>query len=349
MTNRQIAEQRLYNQHISYQHFNQPAEIVKYMGAIQAQDYAGAKWAVGLRLQRSSDAAVDQAMATGAIIRIHVLRPTWHFVVPDDLRWMLDLSATRIAGLAAGRYRQLKLDAAVFKKSHDALAKALAGGRHLNRLDIAKVLQENGVETNELRFVHLLMQAELDKVICSGPRMGKQFTYAFFDDQVPAADPKPREEALADLVTRYFTSRGPATAHDFAWWSGLTLAETRSGIETAGSRLTSIKIEGTLYWSGIANPQPDGKSPIAYLLPAFDEYAVGYADRNAIIPPRYADMVRHVIFDPSIILNGEVVGTWKRTIKPKAVDIKFNPFGKLNLKEDAALRSAIKRYEKFVK
>jgi len=266
MTNPDVAQQRLYNQHISHQHFTQPAEIVKYMGAIQAQDYAGAKWAVGLRLKNSSDAAVDQAMASGAIIRTHVLRPTWHFVAPDYLRWMLDLSATRIAALAAGHYRQLKLDAGVFKKSNDALAKALGGGRHLIRLDIAKVLRESGVETNELRFVHLLMQAELDKVICSGPRIGKQFTYALFDDRIPPADTKPREEALADLVIRYYNSRGPATAHDFAWWSGLTLAETRLGIEISGSQLTSIKIDGTVDWSGLANAQPNGKPPIAYLL-----------------------------------------------------------------------------------
>jgi len=348
MTKRQIAEERLYNQHISHQHFSQPAEIVKYMGAIQAQDYAGAKWAVGLRLKKSTDAAVDQALAAGAIIRTHVLRPTWHFVAPDDLRWMLDLSATRIAALAAGRYRQLKLDASVFKKSNDALAKVLEGGRHLNRYDIANVLQENGVETNELRFVHLLMQAELDKVICSGPRLGRQFTYALFDDRVSAAKPKPREEALAELVIRYYTSRGPATAHDFAWWSGLTLGETRKGIEIAKSQLTSIKVDRTDYWTGSTNAQSRPKAPFAHLLPAFDEYAVGYADRNAIIPPRYVELARHVIFDPSIIVNGEVVGTWKRTMKTNTVDVKFSPFGKLNLKEDGALRSALKRYEKFV-
>ena len=349
MTNGQIAEQRLYNQHISHQRFTKPAEIVKYMGAIQAQDYAGAKWAVGLRLQKSSDVVVEQAMAEGKIIRTHVLRPTWHFVAPDDLRWMLDLSATRIEALAAGRFRQLKLDGAVFKKSNDALAKALDGGRHLNRLDVAKLLEENGVETNELRFVHLLMQAELDKVICSGPREGKQFTYALFDDRVPAADPKPRDEALSDLAIRYFTSRGPATAHDFAWWSGLTLAETRSGIEIAGSQLTSRKIAGTIYWSGLSNAQPDVKSRVAYLLSAFDEYAVGYADRRAIVPPKYADLVRHVIFDPSIIVKGEVVGIWKRSISKYGVDVRLNLFGKVKIKEDAALRSALKRYEKFMK
>jgi hypothetical protein len=347
MTNQQIVKQRLYNQHISRQVFTKPAEIVGYMGAIQAQDYAGAKWALGLRLQKSSDTAIDKALATGDIIRTHVLRPTWHFVLPADLRWMLDLSAARIVALAAGRYRQLKLDAVVFKKSNDTLARALEGGRHLNRFDIAALLQQAGVETNEERFVHLLMQAELDKVICSGPREGKQFTYALFDDRVPSGNTPAREEALAGLVKCYYTSRGPATAHDFAWWSGLTLGDTRAGIEAMKPGLQCVIIDNVPHWSGLTEIA-EVKSPPAYLLPAYDEFAVAYSDRQAIIPAKYAEQARHVIFDPSIVVDGQVAGTWRRVFAAKKMNINLNLFGSISARSQAAVDAAIKRYEKFV-
>jgi hypothetical protein len=349
MTNQQILLRRLYNQHISCQTFTTSAEIVGHMGAVQAQDYAGAKWALGLRLQKSSDTSIDQALATGEIIRTHVLRPTWHFVVPADLRWMLDLSASRIVALAAGRYRQLKLDTAVFKKSNDILAKALENDRRLNRFDIAAILQQAGVETNEDRLVHLLMQAELDKVICSGPREGKQFTYALFDDRVPKGNTPTRNEALAQLVKRYYTSRGPATAHDFAWWSGLTLADTRAGIEVAKSDLQCMLIDGVPHWSGTSEFNVAAKSPGAYLLPAYDEFAVAYADRKAIIPAKYAEQARHVIFDPSIVVEGQVVGTWRKSITRKQTNIKLNLFGSLSVRHQAAVGAASKRLEKFLR
>ncbi|MDB5091042.1 MAG: Winged helix DNA-binding protein, partial [Mucilaginibacter sp.] len=281
MTEPEIAQQRLYNQHIAAQTFATPAEIVKYMGAMQAQDYAGAKWAVGMRLQKSNDAAVDKAMADGSIIRTHVLRPTWHFVAPDDLRWMLDLTAHRIISLSASRERQLKLDAPIFKQSNDALGKALTGGKQLSRLEMMDVLQQAGVDTNEERFIHLLMRAELDQVICSGPRLGKQFSYTLFDDRVPKPNNLTRDEALAELVKRYFISRGPATLQDFAWWSGLTLTDAKTGLEVIKSDLTNIQVNGHTYWMSKDQPVINTKAPIAYLLPAYDEFAVAYSDRTA--------------------------------------------------------------------
>ncbi len=348
MNNLEIAQQRLYNQHISGEKFKKPAEVVKYLGAVQAQDYAGAKWAIGLRLHRSSDAAINKAMADGSIIRTHVLRPTWHFIAPADARWMIDLTAPRINAAAGTWFRKLKLDNAVFKQSNDALAKALEGGNQLNRGDVMAVLNRAGVATDDLRFIHLLMRAELDKVICSGGRQGKQFTYALFDDMVPTGNVPAREEALAELALRYFISRGPATLQDFTWWSGLATVDAKHGLEIAKPLLAKMNVESREYWTAKKEPGINNKAPVAHLLPAFDEFAVAYKDRSAIVNPKYIKQALHVIFNPSIVVNSQVVGTWKRTLKKDAVEIVLNPFGKLNKIQTKAVETAAERYRGFV-
>jgi hypothetical protein len=348
MINFDIAKRRICNQHIARQVFTKPGETVKWMGAIQAQDYAGAKWAVGLRLQKSNDAAIDEAMADGSIIRTHVLRPTWHFVSPTDARWMIELTAPRINAFSASRYRQLQLDSTVFKRSNDALAKALEGGKQLNRAEIMTVLQQADIATNDLRFIHLLMRAELDLVICSGPREGKQFTYALFDDRI-TPNTLTKEEAFAGLASRYFISHGPATLQDFTWWSGLVTADAKKGLEIVKAGLANMKVDGREYWMAKDQPEIKDKAPIAHLLPAFDEFAVAYKDRTAAVNPKYLKQARYVIFDPSIIINNQVVGTWKRSVNKNSVDIVLKPFGKLSKIHEKAVEIAAKRYRKFVK
>ncbi|MES2109731.1 MAG: winged helix DNA-binding domain-containing protein [Bacteroidota bacterium] len=344
-----IARLRLFNQHLAAQSFKKPAEIVAHLGAVQAQDYAGAKWAVGVRLQKSEDSAIDKALNDGSIIRTHVLRPTWHFVAPADARWMIELTAPRIAMLAAGRHRQLKLDTNIFKISNDAFAKALEGDRQLSRPDMAVVLHNVGVDTNEERFSHILMQAELDRIICSGGRQGKQFAYALFDDRVPPGPGFIHEAAVAALAKRYFISRGPATTHDFTWWSGLTVADARAGIEANKDDLTEVIADGTTYWRNKHQPEINGRAPLAYLLPAYDEYAVAYSDRSVAINKKYKEQTQHIIFAPSVLVDGKVAGTWHRTIKGKETKVELSLFGKLNQAQDKAVEKVIARYEKFIK
>jgi len=348
MTNLEIAQQRLNNQYISHRVFNKPEDVVAHLGAVQAQDYAGAKWALGLRMQKSSDAAMEKAMALGSIIRTHVLRPTWHFITPADARWMIDLTAQRINAFSASRYRQLGLDGPVFTRSNDALAKALEDGKQLTRDEVMAALNNAGIKTNDLRFIHLLMHAELDKVICSGGRQGKQFTYALFDDRIPAGAAIDKEQALAKLAERYFNSRGPATLHDFAWWGGITLAEAKTGLEAVKTRLNSAVVDGRTFWMPNEQAMTPGKSRSAYLLPAFDEFAVAYADRTATVNARYTAQARHVIFDPSIVVNNQVVGTWKRSLKKKGVDISLNLFGKITQLQKKRVEAAAARYRKFI-
>ena len=219
-----IPHQRLINQHMALARFDKAADVVGWLVAVQAQDYAGAKWALGLRLKGPTDDAIDQAFADGSILRTHLMPPTWHFVTPSDIRWLLALTGPRVHAINAHMYRRLELDAPIFKRSNNGLAKALRGGQTMTRDELRAALEKTGIAVNgDLRMAYLMMRAELDGIVCSGPRRGKQFTYALLDERAPQCKALGSEEALAELARRYFMSRGPATVQDFAKWSGLTL------------------------------------------------------------------------------------------------------------------------------
>jgi hypothetical protein len=248
LTPLEVPRHRLHNQLVDTAPRKTPREVVGWLGAVQAQDYAGAKWALGLRLQRATDADIEQAVADGAILRTHVLRPTWHFVAPEDIRWLLPLTAPRVHQANAYHYRRLELNRAVFRRSNAALAKALGSGQQLTRTELASAIREAGIEVNNLRLALLIMYAELEGVLCSGARRGKQFTYAPLDDRVPVRKTLAREEALVELAHRYFTSHGPATEEDFMWWSGQTRAGVRGSLETIGKQLAREVINGRIHW-----------------------------------------------------------------------------------------------------
>lgn len=239
LTKLEIAHRRLFNQQLTQPTFNNPADLVQWLGAVQAQDYAAAKWAVGQRLTGATDALIEQAVAAGAIIRTHILRPTWHFVAPADIRWLLALTAPRVNSLNAHYYRKLELDEAIFRQTNTVLEKALQGGKQLTRPELVAVLRQAGIEAEDLlRFGLIIMRAELDGVICSGARQGNQMTYALLEERVPPAPTLGREEALAEFARRYFTGHGPATLPDFVWWSGLTTTDARAGLKMAGAQLS---------------------------------------------------------------------------------------------------------------
>lgn len=351
MTNFDIAHQRLQNQHLLGNPFEQPADVVGWLGAVQAQDYAGAKWAVGQRAQGTTDAVLDQALADGTILRTHVLRPTWHFVTPADIRWMLALTAPRVHALNAAYYRKAGLDAALFARSNAALIKALQGGQQLTRPELATVFQQAGIATaEEFRFTYLMMQAELDGIVCSGGRRGKQFTYALLDERAPNAKRLSRDEALVELVKRYFTSHGPATLKDFVWWSGLTLADAKAGVEMVGTQLMAETVGEQTLWFAPSVPSMNAPTHQAYLLPNYDEY-ISYADRSAICDPTYAKEFyprENGIFSHIMVVDGQIVGTWQRTFKKGAVVIERSSFRPLTPTEDDAVVSAAQRYAAFL-
>lgn len=346
-----LANQRLYNQHLTGKPFDRIEEVVRWLGAVQSQDYGGAKWALGLRLQGIADADIDRAFNEGKILRTHVMRPTWHFVDPADIRWLLNLTAPRVHAFNAYYYRQLEIDEALIQRSNEAIIKALQGNNYLMRSELASVLQNVGIEAEGMRLGYIIHHAELDAIICSGPRRGKQFTYSLLDERAPQAKRLTRDEALVELIRRYFTSHGPATMQDFAWWSGLTVTDTKTGIELLKPQLDSEVIDGQTYWfsASMSTPPTQDPSPYVHLLPNYDEYTVAYKDRSAIYDPaQYQDSEVNFLFNHTLVINNQVVGSWKRTVKQRAVVIEFAPFLPFSEAENQALTVATERFGKFM-
>ena len=343
---------RLANQHLTTPSTLDAAAVVRRLGAVQSQDYAGGKWGIGLRAKGLTDAMVDRAIDEGAIVRTHVLRPTWHFMAADDARWILALTGPRVHAANAHYTRKLGLDDAIFTKSTKAITKALGNGQHLTREELGEVLRKAGVEPGiPQRLAYLMMYAELNAVITSGRRRGKQFTYALFDARVPASRALDRDEALAELARRYFSTRSPATGHDFSWWSGLTKADSKRAIEALGSEIIKEEIDDTTYWhTGIDSPKRS-RRPSVHLLPNYDEYFIGFTDRSAILNvvkgfslvPGDPMFTSHVV-----VLGGQLIGGWKRAVKPKSMQIELNLVRKLSPDERPALKAAVKRYADFL-
>jgi hypothetical protein len=299
--------------------FASAPEAVRWLVAVQSQDYAGAKWAVGQRTREVRDADLDRLFDNGAILRTHVMRPTWHFVLPEDVRWLLDLTAPRVKAILAHYDRRLGVDAPLLARSHAVVERALGDGAHLTRSELAACLERAGVEARGQRLGHLVSHAELDALITSGARRGPRFTYALLAERAPHSRRLDREEALAELTLRYFTGHGPAQAQDFAWWSGLTLAEVRRGLALVGSALARESIGGNEYWSSRDVAPLSIGAPVLHLLPNFDEFLVAYRDRSAALDPARQPETATASFGSIlanvVLVNGQVRTGWKRRVE----------------------------------
>lgn len=351
MPNPDIARERLLRQRILGSGLETPADVIRWMGAVQAQDFAAAKWAVGLRTRACTDDEVEAAFTEGKILRTHIMRPTWHFVAPEDLRWMQALTAPRVNAMSAYQYRGLELDAAVFRRTNAVLTKALRDGVQLTRPELGIALRRAGIEATGLRLTYIVLRAELDALICSGARRGKQFTYALVEERAPRPQTLSREEALAELTRRYFTSHGPATLRDFAWWSGLSAADVKAGMHSVKSLLAGRAVDGQSYWSMAASPASRRSKLETHLLVNFDEYILGYTDRSAIFDEVHAanlDARHNPLFQHTIVTGGKISGTWKRTLHRESVEIKTVPFVRPTKLGAAALAKAVNRYAKFL-
>ncbi len=346
----EILKLRLYNSGLSHSQFKSAADAVSHLGAVQAQDFAAAKWSLGLRIKNSIDADIEKAFNEGAILRTHVMRPTWHFVVPEDIRWMLELTAPRVKKLLMHYNRKLELDDELFAKSNAAIVKALQGHMYLTRQELKMILSNIGIKTNVQRLAHIITWAELDGLICSGPKIGRQFTYALLEERVVKAKNLSREQALAKLALNYFISHGPAQLKDFSWWSGLPAKDARDALDLITSKLEQATINGKTYWFSAHTKVTASKQPSAFLLSIYDEYTIAYKDRGDISEAR--DIERMISMGNAltavIILNGKVAGTWNKALKKKIVEIKLSPFRKFNKDEQEALESEVARYAKFV-
>lgn len=345
-----IPPTRLHNQQLSSQQFRKPEEVISWFGAMQAQDFAAAKWALALRIPGQTDSSIEQAFNEGKILRTHIMRPTWHFVTPEDISWIQKLTSPRVHRFNGHYYRQSGLDKTIFTKSNEVIRKALQGGKQLTRDELNTHLKEAHIPTENLGLSYTIMQAELDGIIVSGPRCGKKFTYMLLDERAPQSKEFSNDEVLAELTKRYFQSHGPAQIQDFSWWSGLTMTEAKKGIELLGTKLQKEEREGKTYWFVEQKQSIKNASHQAFLVPGFDEYFIAYKDRSDILDPKYAKHLNQGggMVNGAIVVNGKMVGGWKRVLNNKDVVISLTLYEKITTEQQQALDEQTKRFGSFL-
>jgi hypothetical protein len=343
-----IATERLVRSFLVGPRLRSARELVHALGAVQSQDYEGAKWAISQRTSLNNE-AIENEFTRGALLRTHVLRPTWHFVDPADIRWMLRLTAPRIMTIMSTYGRKLGLDEKVYRRSNAVIAKALRDHNYLTRNELKTILTKaNFGPLPGERLARLVMRAETDAVICSGPRRGKQFTYALLDERAPAVAARDRDADLEDLTLRYFRGRSPATAHDFAWWSGLSMRDVKRGIEIAGTQLEPCTIDGTTFWRVPDSFGPPG--PSAHLLPNYDEFFIGYRDRSAIgkrIGSVTAVTGGSTLIANVLVVDGQLVGGWKRRLEGERITVEASVLTRLSRSERKRLIEAARAFQEF--
>ena len=349
MTQNDVANTRLISQQINATKFKTAKEIVGWMGAMQAQDFNMAKWAIGLRSKNATEQNIDAAINSGEIIRTHLLRPTWHFVSSEDIYWMIELTAPRIKSSMKGRNIQLELSENIFKKANNIIEKALSGNINLTRKELLNELNKTKIETDNNRASHILFNAELEGIICSGKMKEKQTTYALLNERIEKPAQIKKEEALYKLASKYFESHCPATLQDFIWWSGLSVSDAKHALELIKSNFISEKINLKEYWFPDSFSVPKKFKESVFLLPAFDEFLISYKDRSATIISEHQRKAfsNNGIFWPTIVMNGQVSGIWKREIKKAKIIIETNFFYQQN-KEVKQIQKAAEKFGYFL-
>ena len=345
-----IRARRLQNQRLRRVGFARPENVVDWLGAMQAQEYEPATWALALRMKGAPRRdGIERAFDEGRLLRTHVMRPTWHFVTPESIRWLQALTSQRVQRTMATYNRKLALDQAVLRRGVSVFEKVLRDGRYLTRAELGERLGDAGIEARGIRLAHLAMHGELEAVICSGPRRGRHFTYALVAERAPAARLLDRDEALAELATRFLRSHGPATVRDFVWWSGLASADARRGIAACGA--ASESIEGLTYWTVASSGRAAAREAHAELLPIYDEYLVAYRDRAAVPhgPSAIPLMSRpQVIFQHAVVVDGCVAGTWRPAHSARGVAVDVTLLRPLARGERGAIEEATERYARFI-
>ncbi len=344
-----LAALRLRNQFIQGSRLNDPAEIVRSLCAVQAQDYYASLWAIGLRSRNLIDTDVEEAIADRRIVRTWPMRGTLHFVAAEDARWMIDLLGPRILARNAARLRrEFSIDRRVITRAAKVVEAALRGGV-LTRDEIYERLDAAKIPTDRQRGLHLTWWLANEGVICCGPRSGKQPTFVLFDEWVPRTPAMTRTAALAHLARRYFAHHGPATAADFSWWAGITMTDATSAIESSEAQLARSIIGDATYWS--EKPLTARSRGSCYLLPVYDELTVGYADRSAVLDRTHASnpAAGHGIFRAPILIDGVIVGSWTRTLRRDTVEIEALAFGKFSRAQKDSIGEAAERYGAFVR
>lgn len=350
MNKKEIVLRRMRNTGLSGPPSKDWQNVVRRFGAMQAQDYGPAKWSLGQRNHLITDEDMDRALDEGSILRTHVLRPTWHFVLPEDIRWLLELTRTRVHAANSHAYRQVGLDEQLGRRSNKLFAGALRGANQLTRKELQTVLSKGRVETDSRRLSFLMMYAELEGVICSGGREGKWHTYALLEERAPDAKELSPDDALAELTLRYFAAHGPATIHDFRWWSSLKVSDIRRGLQLVGPKLKNEVVDGKSYWFSGTSPRSRPKSPVVHLLQAYDEYIVGYSETKHLLNLSgiARSLTDRTLYLGVVMLDGQIAGHWKRTLSKSSVRFDVALYRPFKGERSAALQRAADEYGAFL-
>lgn len=350
MTYQEISHHRLVSQKLHKTSPITPKEIVKHMGAMQAQDYSMAKWAIGSRCD-ATETAIEEAINSAEIIRTHILRPTWHFVSADDIYWMLDVSAPQVKRFTASAGKKYGYDAKKLDQTNSKIEKLLAGNNHLTRDEIMQELGIKKTSSADFLSAAIMMNAELDGLVCNGRMKGKQITYALLEERVSKPKSKlTKEEGLAKLALKYFVSHGPASLLDFSWWSGFPPTICLNTINAIKLQLNSIEIDGQIFWFGNDSSDENNFLESVHFLPAFDEILISYKTREAsiLLEHQSKTFTNNGIFKPIILENSKVIGTWKRTIAKNHAKIETIFFNETENHKKAILFEGIKAFENYL-
>jgi hypothetical protein len=350
MTHKDIINLRLHSLQLAGNLPCSPSEVVTHLGALQAQDYEGAKWSMAIRTKQNCPLSIEQAIADRSIVRTWPMRGTLHFVASDDVRWILKLLAPRIISGMAGRNKQLELDQSVFHKSQDLLLRNMEGTKQLLRSEVYYILEKNGIATSNQRGIHIINYLALNQILCHGSHHEKQPTYALLDDWIPQSKELSTDEALSEIALRYFTGHGPATLQDFIWWTGLKTTDARLALNSISQHLTSEDVEGSTYWFA-----PDLRDTTTlkstFLLPGFDEFMLGYTNRTLMVDKMHLPKIipgNNGMFMPTVVIDGRVEALWKREIRICTVSIELYPFGKLSINKLKHIDIAAKQYASYL-
>jgi Winged helix DNA-binding domain len=341
---------RLAAQLISAPQHADPAAAVAHLGAVQAQDLPASQWAIGLRTRGATLATVEDAVESRSIVRTWPMRGTLHFVAGADVRWMVALLAPRAAAGMRGRRTELGLSERDLARGHDVVCAELAGGQRRTRPQLYAALAAGGVDPAGQRGIHVLGWLAHQAVICQGPLDGKQPTFVLLDEWVPQHPKLSRGEALARLGERYFTSHGPASVQDLAWWAGLPLGDARTALAAVADRLECVRIDGTQLWFAPKTAVPP-RAARGHLLPAYDEYLLGYAQRSLVLDAAYSGRIApggNGIFRPLVVVDGTVVGQWRRRLTDRAVAVEVDWFETPTATAARAAHAAARRYAAFL-
>jgi hypothetical protein len=332
-----------------------PLAVAERLLAMQAQDFAAACWALGVRAAKAKQTDVIAALEQGEIIRSWPMRGTLHFVPACELGWMLQLTTPRMLTGLARRHRQLELDDADFTHAREVVVEALTGGGSLGRAELMELWERHGIRTTGQRGYHLIYYLAQTGVICWGPPHRSQQSLVLLDEWAPNQRRLDDDEALGEFLLRYLAGHGPATLKDYVWWTKGTMAGARTGLAIIRGSVTAVEVDGTTYWmtTELADSagRPAARARTLHVLPGFDEYLLGYQDRTPVLAPEFADRIvpgANGIFKPLIVSQGRIAGTWRRTANGTRVTIEAQPFEPLSATERTGFAAGVRGYGRFL-